>query len=128
MRKFDIPLYCLLLLMCFTLHAQKSAAPQNDIPLVDPVTHCELRYYYFPNIEAFFDTKKSVYIYKDNDQWITATEIPSGYRGYSLYNKASVFINDYDGDEPIQFLKLYKKKYPYNLRGKYREMTASLTD
>src|SRR6476469_4820275 len=88
------------LLACFTLNAQQVGTKHTETPLTDPKTLCDLRYYYFPNIEAFFDTKTSNYMYKQDGQWITAKEIPSGYRGYSIYNKASVFINDYDGDDP----------------------------
>ncbi|HEY0092542.1 MAG TPA: hypothetical protein VGB43_08660 [Flavobacterium sp.] len=124
MKKFDVILTIFLLLFVSIAQAQKSNT--TAIPLVDPVTNCELRYYYFPNIEAFFDTKKRVYHFMEQGVWTTAEEIPSGYRGYSIYNKASVFITDYDGDDPIQFIAAYKKKYPHNLRGKYREMTASI--
>jgi len=105
------------------LHAQTA---KSKTPLVDPVTNCALRYYYYPNLEAYYDTKKNVYIFNQKGQWITAQEIPSGYRGYSLYNKVSVFITDYDDDDPVQFNKIHKKRFPYNSQGKFKNLTASV--
>ena len=117
-----------LFLLSSMLTTAQTAPTVRQTLLIDPTTNCELRYYYFPNIEAFFDTKKSVYMYSKDGNWIIGNEIPSGYRGYSIYNKASVFITDYDGDDPIQFLKLYKKQFPYNLHGKYKDRSVSAND
>ena len=127
MKKLNHTLYILFLISAIAVNAQ-SETVKKLAPLTDPVSNCELRYYYFPNLEAYFDTKTSNYILTVNGQWTTLKEIPSGYRGYSLYNRVCVMITDYDGDQPIQFLKAHKKKYPYNNRGKYQEMTASISD
>ncbi|NMH28916.1 hypothetical protein [Flavobacterium silvaticum] len=91
----------------------------------DPETNCKIRYYYYPNLEAYFDMEKNTFTYKVNGKWTTTASIPSGYRGYSLFNKSNVAINDYDDDNPVQFLDQHRKKYPYtNL--KRMKMTASL--
>lgn len=92
----------------------------------DNTTNCRLRYYYYPNLEAYFDNEKGLYMYRDKGRWITAREIPSGYRGYGLYNKAHTPINDYDDDDPIQFFDQHKKKYPYNCLKRTRTLTASV--
>ncbi|HMK05896.1 MAG TPA: hypothetical protein VK476_00080 [Flavobacterium sp.] len=84
-----------------------------------------LRYYYFPNTEVYFDTQKMIYYYKENSEWKTAEELPNGYRGYSMYNKISVFINDYDDDNICQFINIHKKKYPYITNEKSRKLTVS---
>lgn len=107
------------------IHGQTVGGTKSSPPLTDPLTNCNLRYYYYPNLEAYFDTKKNLYIFTENGQWTTAEEIPSGYRGYSLYNKVSVFITDYDEDDITQFIKVHKKKFPYNMRGKYKESRAT---
>jgi hypothetical protein len=105
-----------------TAQTAKNEKPVEDV--IDSTTNCMLRYYYFPNLEAYYDSQKDIYMYSEKGEWKTAKEIPSGYRGYSIYNKINVVIRDYDDDDVIQFLKIHKKKYPYtkNLRG----MTASL--
>ncbi|RZJ35399.1 MAG: hypothetical protein EOO51_05820 [Flavobacterium sp.] len=97
----------------------QTAAPTLK-PLTDPQTNCELRYYYFPNLQAYFDTKTSDYIFKVDDEWTKAKEIPAGYRGYSLQNKICVLITDYDDDDPTQYTAIYKKKYPANFNGRSR--------
>ncbi|HEX9980272.1 MAG TPA: hypothetical protein VGB50_06880 [Flavobacterium sp.] len=115
----------LLLLSVMPTHAQTNTETARTIPS-DPTTHCALRYLYFPNLEAYFDTKKNVYLYNEKGVWKTAEEIPSGYRGYSMYNKVNVSITDYDDDDPIQFLKMHKKKYPYIFNNKQlAHVTAS---
>jgi hypothetical protein len=48
----------------------------NSLPLVDPVTQCALRYYYYPNIEAYFDTREKLFHFKVDGEWTTAEEIP----------------------------------------------------
>jgi hypothetical protein len=83
------------------------------------------RYYYFPNLQAYFDNSNMVYYYKFNNEWQTAEELPENYGGYSLYNKAYVIIKDYDGENPQQFLNVHKKLYPYNAKGRFTNATSS---
>jgi len=86
--------------------------------------NCTLRYYYYPNLEAYYDLQKDIYMYMQNGEWKTAKEIPSGYKGYSLNNKINVPINDYDDDNVLQFIAQHKKKYPYVSAHGRRGMTA----
>jgi hypothetical protein len=117
--------YLFLLLVLFSLEgAFAQTSTSNDVTFVkDPVTNCGYRYNYYPNLEAYFDSKDNVYIYSQKGEWIRAAEIPSGYRGYSLNNKINVIITDYDEDDVIQFIKAHKKKYPYNFHPKSREIS-----
>ncbi len=110
----------------FSAHSQKASAPVAG--LTDKITNCVLRYYYFPNIEAYFDTKKSIYIYSEKGKWITAKELPVGYRGYSLYNKINVLVRDYDDEDPTQFIMIHKKRYPYVNNAKSRDALISMDD
>lgn len=112
MKRFFLTLLIIIILTP-AVHAQIDPPKTTGVPLVDPVTNCQMRYYYFPNIEAYFDTQKRIYFFKQDGAWVTAEEIPDGYRGYSIYNKINVIINDYDDDEPCQFIEKHRKKYPY---------------
>jgi hypothetical protein len=108
------------ILMLFIVHstaAQKSKKQDDSQALLDPISLCKVRYYYFPNLEAYFDTQKSIYYYKESGEWITGEEIPDGYRGYSLYNGVYVFVTDYDDELITQFAEKHKKKHPYTKRG-----------
>ena len=119
MKKLHFILVGVFLLMLQVTFAQSETA---QVPVIDPDTNCRIRYYYYPNLEAYFDTKKNVFLFTQKGEWITAKEIPTGYRGYSLYNKVSVFITDYDDDHITQFVKTHRKKYPYIFNA--RQVTA----
>ena len=60
-----------MLFCCHAGFAQNAKNIETSTPLFNPVTNCQLRYYYFPNLEAYFDTKKSIYYYKEKGEWIT---------------------------------------------------------
>lgn len=114
-----------LLIACIA-NAQTAQKKNINGQLIDPATNCVLRYYYFPNLEAYYDTQKNIYYYTEEGKWTTAEELPAGYRGYSLYNKVNVIINDFDDDDPTQFIAKHKKKYPYITKGNLKKMTASI--
>ncbi len=105
-------------------YAQNTSAKIEYLS-IDKKTNCYLRYYYFPNIQVYFDLLKMIYYYKEEGQWKTAPELPRNYGGYSLYNKAKITITDYDGDNPIDLLPIHKKMYPYNSKGRFANSTAS---
>ena len=79
---------------------------------------------YFPNIEAYFDTQKSIYYFKEDGEWVTAEEIPEGYRGYSVNNRLNVIVTDYDDETPYQLINIHKKKYPYTSSGRIRTVST----
>ncbi len=112
---------------CYLSSAQTSKDEISSLP-IDDKTNCYIRYYYFPNLEAYFDNLELVYHYKVNDQWQQAENLPTNYGGYSLYNKVRVAITDFDGNEPYQLLKTHKKMYPYNSKGRFTNPTASSSE
>lgn len=118
-------LYCAIISTSATLFAQH-ADFERPVPS-DSETNCKLRYYYYPNLEAYFDNQTRFYLFRDRNEWKSEKEIPSGYRGYGLFNRAYVPITDYDDDNITQFLDVHRKKYPYNsLRRTRSAATASV--
>ena len=115
----------LLLIILGSFQFTFSQSSEVRLP-IDKITQCQIRYHYFPNLEAYFDLSTQTYLYHDKGQWISAEEIPKNYRGYSIYNKVNVPILDYDDDNIIQFLNAHRKKYPYVNSRKIRELTASV--
>jgi hypothetical protein len=102
--------YLIALLMLLVTHASFSQTnPEIKKLAIDPETNCYLRYYYFPNLQAYFDLLNREYIFKHNGEWHYAAELPQNYGGYSLYKTTRTFITDYDGEEPFQFLDTHKK-------------------
>jgi hypothetical protein len=117
-----------LLMLLFTCSLSSAQASNNEQSSLPTAKKTEIRYYYFPNLEAYFDLQEKVYLYKEDGEWVEAEELPANYGGYSLYNKVRVSIEDYDGDEPYLMLAEHKKKYPYNSKGRFpnqKTQTAS---
>jgi hypothetical protein len=114
-----------LLMLIFTCSLTNAQVSTTDEPVLQTPKKTEIRYFYFPNIQAYFDLQEKVYLYKDQGEWIEAEELPKNYGGYSLYNKSRVSITDYDGDEPYLMLEIHKKTYPYNAKGRFANQTAS---
>ena len=124
MKKIKVILLLTIALISSNFYAQETTPQKESLP-IDAKTNCYIRYYYFPNLEAYFDNQELVYFYKVNSEWQTSEELPTNYGGYSLYNKVKVTITDYDGDEPYTMLKTHKKMYPYNSKGRFTNQTAS---
>lgn len=115
-----------LLLTAFSLlqvNAQVSTAKKLTI---DPQTNCELRYYYFPNMQAYYDMKEEMFHYQENNTWIVSSQLPQNYGGYSLFKKERVVLTDFEGDNPEQFIKIHKKMYPFNPKGRIQRPTQPI--
>lgn len=118
----------ILLMLIFTSSLSSAQASNDSKSSIPAAKTTEIRYYYFPNLEAYFDLQEKVYLYKEDGEWTEAEELPTNYGGYSLYNKVRVTIEDYDGDEPYLMLDEHKKMYPYNSKGRFpnpKTQTAS---
>ena len=119
-----------LLLLCAFCFGFNIAVAQNKEHLAQTLStnseNCALRYYYYPNLQAYYDSKEKIFHLRRDGKWFTAEEIPSGFAGYSVYNKVSVPIDDYDDDNITQFLEVHKKKFPYVSISKMRNMTAAV--
>lgn len=116
----------LVLVFLFAIQAvaQETAPKKESLP-IDKKTNCYIRYYYYPNLQAYFDNLEMVYYYKENGEWKTASELPQNYGGYSIYNKVRVVINDYDDDKPYDLLSIHKKRFPYNSKGRFNTNTTA---
>jgi hypothetical protein len=96
------------------LVGNQSIAQENaTVNLISELSATTVKYQYYPNLEVYFNTETSQFIYKDNDEWKVGKEIPSGYRGYSIYNGYRVNLTDYFEDKPYEKLAYHKKQFPY---------------
>lgn len=122
MKTIDKVFLLMLFCMYSITYAQASKTDESSSSTLDST---DIRYYYFPNLQAYFDLQEKVYLYKINGEWLEGEELPTNYGGYSLYNKSRVPIKDYNGDEPYLLLEVHKKMYPYNSKGRFANQTAS---
>ncbi len=110
---------------------QTNAQEKNSVAIGSEsnsiATNNTVKYQYYPNLEAYFNTETSEFIYKEKGEWKTAKEIPSGFRGYSIFNNYRVNITDYFDDKPYEKLANHKKQFPYysnDRRGKLAALKA----
>jgi len=115
MNAFKLLLVITLVTINVNAFSQNSTS-KEVILVIDTKTNCKLRYYYYPNLQAYFDNLKNVFYYQDNGVWHTAEFLPVNYGGYSLYKMKYVTITDFDGEEPYQYLNIHKKQFPYNFK------------
>lgn len=111
MKNLKLLFLSVVFLACYNAEAQTDQNQKYN-PRFNADNNCMLRYFYYPNLEAYFDSKNNDFIFRDKGQWVRAAEIPSGYRGYSLNNGLNVTIDDYDDDDITQFIDIHKKKFP----------------
>lgn len=82
-----------------------------------PSGYSDVRYYYLPDVEAYYDIRTSNFIYISGHQWVHRTYLPYRYRNYNLYNGYKVVMNDYRGNAPYTYFRQHKVKYARGYRG-----------
>ncbi len=86
-------------------------------PQWGPVGYTEERYYYLPDVEAYYDVQTSSFIYYETNVWVHRTYLPRRYSNYDLYNGYKVVIVNYKGNSPYDNFKGHKTKYAKGYRG-----------
>lgn len=87
-------------------------------PQWGPSGYSDVRYYYLPDVEAYYDVQTSNFIYYSGNTWVRHTYLPRKYRNYDLYNGYKVVMTDYRGNTPYTYYKEHKVKYAKGYRGK----------
>lgn len=65
-------------------------------------------YYYFPDLNIYFDVGNSLFYYLTGSKWISSQYLPDKYRKYDLYTMYKAVIND---QQPWLKNKDHKKTY-----------------
>jgi len=87
-------------------------------PAWGPAGYNSVKYYYLPDVEAYYDVQHSMFIYRIGNSWVHRSNLPARYRNYNLYNGYKVVMTDYRGNAPYTNFKSYKIKYAKGYRGK----------
>lgn len=87
-------------------------------PMWGPAGYSEVRYYYLPDVEAYYDVQTAMFIYYGDGVWVHHAYLPARYRGYDLYGGYKVVMHDYRGNTPYIHFKDHKSKYAKGYRGK----------
>ncbi|NDV78837.1 hypothetical protein [Dysgonomonas sp. 511] len=62
-------------------------------PAWGPVGYDYVGFYYFPDIDCYYDVNYEMFYYMDRGRWISARYLPYGYRNYDLYRLYKVVLN-----------------------------------
>ena len=107
-------------LMFLSLAAKAQLSVHVNIgtpPPWGPTGYAESRYYYLPDIEAYYDIQNSMYIYNEGGVWVHRGYLPQRYRNYDLYGGYKVVMTDYHGDAPYAHFSEHRMKYGHGYRG-----------
>lgn len=91
-------------------------------PAWGPRGYDNVRYYYLPDVEAYYDVNTAMFIYISGNTWIRRSYLPSRYRGYNLYQGRKVVMNNYHGNSPYYNHKVYRAKYGRGNQGHPQNM------
>lgn len=80
-------------------------------PQWGPAENTQVRYYYLPDVEAYYDIQDSKFIYYSQHRWVRRSYLPKAYRNYDLYKGYKVLLSDYRGNTPYTYFKAHQKKY-----------------
>lgn len=86
-------------------------------PQWGPSGYSDVRYYYLPDVEAYYDVPSSMFIYYNGVTWVHRTYLPSRYRNYDLYNGYKVVMSDYRDNTPYSHFREHKRQYARGYRG-----------
>jgi len=82
-----------------------------------PAGYSDVRYYYLPDVEAYYDVPSSVFIYFNGVSWVRRSSLPGRYRNYDLYRGYKVPMSDYRGDRPYSNFRQHKTLYARGYHG-----------
>lgn len=119
MKNLKYVLFGILLLSFSYSQAQVSVNVNIGTPPAwGPAGYSDVRYYYLPDLETYYDVSTSNYVYLNNGKWIRTRSLPAVYRSYDLYSEYKVVLTDYRGDRPYDNFKSHRVKYAKGYKGK----------
>jgi len=80
----------------------------NKQPAWGPTGYDYAGYYYFPDLNIYFDVNNSLFYYSSGSNWISNQYLPDKYRKYDLYSLYKIVVND---SQPWNQNKTHKKEY-----------------
>ena len=116
MKQLDNFFLVIFLLICSSAYCQE--VKNDSVKATKEVNNMQFRYYYYPNLQVYYDTLDAVYICKENNVWVKKTQLPTNFRGYSMANGVYVPIKAYLGEDPYQFIEQHKKDFPKNFNSR----------
>lgn len=122
MKNLKLVIMASLFLLAGTANAQVSVSVNiGSPPMWGPVGYTEVRYYYIPAVECYYDVESSMFIYLYQGAWISRRELPHRHRNYDLYHGYKVVLTDYHGTTPYTHFPNHQKQYNKRYHGEYQK-------
>lgn len=86
-------------------------------PSWGPSGYDHVRYYYLPDVDAYYDVHTAMFIYISGNHWIRRNQLPARYENYNLNRGYKVVLKNYRGNAPYNYYKQHKMKYAKENRG-----------
>ena len=77
-------------------------------PAWGPVGYDYAGYYYFPEINCYYDVNVGLFYYMNRGYWVSARYLPFSYRNYDLYRLYKVVLNQRD---PWHYNRVHYRDY-----------------
>lgn len=87
-------------------------------PAWGPAGYDYAAYYYFPDIDVYYDVNSTFFYFFDRGSWRTARYLPYRYNRYDLYGMYKVVINE---PEPWRYHNRYRSQYA-QFRGNHNQI------
>ncbi|MEI6754389.1 MAG: hypothetical protein WCK78_14635 [Paludibacter sp.] len=118
MKTFKLLVFGLILILTGSVQSQLSVNVHiGSPPAWGPAGYNDVRYYYLPDVEAYYDVQTSMFIYFSGNHWIRRGYLPSHYKNYDLFHGYKVVMRDYRGNSPYSNFREHKMKYAKGYRG-----------
>ncbi|MDP4238094.1 MAG: hypothetical protein Q8904_01315 [Bacteroidota bacterium] len=119
MKVLKLIVFGIMLILACSLEAQLSVRLNIGTPPAwGPSGYDDVRYYYLPDIECYYDVQNSMFIYYSGNRWIHNRFLPGRYRNYDLYGGYKVPMNEYRGNAPYYHFREYRMRYAKGYRGR----------
>lgn len=118
MKTLKLLVFGIMLMLAGSAQSQLSVRVNIGTPPAwGPAGYNDVRYYYLPDIECYYNVQSSMFIYYSGNRWIQSRYLPARYRNYDLYGGYKVPMNNYRGNTPYSHFREYKMKYAKGYRG-----------
>lgn len=122
MKNLRLVVVAMFFLLTGTAKAQVTVSVNiGSPPMWGPVGYTEVRYYYIPAVQCYYDVHNSMFIYFDHGVWVSRHDLPYRHRNYNLYNGYKVVMVDYQGTTPYRSFAAHKKQYGKRYHGDYQK-------
>lgn len=119
MKTFKLIVFGMMLMLAGTTYGQLSVRVNVGTPPAwGPAGYNDVRYYYLPDIECYYDVQTSMFVYPMGNRWVHSRALPARYRGYDLYHGYKVTMNGYHGNTPYLHFRENRMSYGKGYRGR----------